>query len=226
MARTVSPGLEQGLVHGEVGVGAGMGLDVGVLGTEERLGPVPGQVLHLVDDLVPAVVAASGVSLGVLVGQDRARRRQHRRGREVLRRDELQGRRLAIDLVPEQGQDLRVLDQPLVEGGRARSASPRASVISVLSRFSGSNRQRTRVPAVVGVIAAARRRPPTAPPGGSRRGRSRPRYAWPKHTEGLVPSRGLPGARKLRSAGCRSTPVPRCWWGWARSPNGPTPSWR
>src|ERR1700691_3327597 len=36
--------------------------------------------------------------------------------------------------------------------------------------------------------------------GGSRRGRDRPRYASPKHTEGLAPSWGLPPPRKLRSA--------------------------
>ena len=95
-------GLEQCLVHRQVGVGAGMGLDVGVLGPEQGFDPVPGQVLHLVDDLVPAVVAPARISLGVLVGEHRPRRRQHGRRREVLRRDELQGRRLAVDLGAEQ----------------------------------------------------------------------------------------------------------------------------
>ncbi len=50
-------GLEQAEVHGHVGVGAGVGLHVGVVGPEQRLGPVAGQVLDLVDDLVAAVVA-------------------------------------------------------------------------------------------------------------------------------------------------------------------------
>ena len=35
-------GLEQGLVDGQVGVGAGVGLDVGVLGPEERPWPARG----------------------------------------------------------------------------------------------------------------------------------------------------------------------------------------
>ena len=64
--------LEQGQVDGHVGVGAGVGLHVGVLGAEQRLGPLAGQVLDLVDDLVAAVVALARVALGVLVGEHRA----------------------------------------------------------------------------------------------------------------------------------------------------------
>jgi hypothetical protein len=39
-------------------------LDVGVLGTEKRLGPLPGQVFDLVDDLATLVVPAARVTLG------------------------------------------------------------------------------------------------------------------------------------------------------------------
>ena len=67
------PGLEEGLVGGEVGVRPGVGLDVGVLGPEQGLGPLACEVLHLVDDPVPPVVPAARVALGVLVGQHRAR---------------------------------------------------------------------------------------------------------------------------------------------------------
>ena len=48
---------------------AGVRLDVGVLGAEELLGPVDGQLLDLVDDLAAAVVALAGIALGVLVGE-------------------------------------------------------------------------------------------------------------------------------------------------------------
>ena len=48
--------LEQGLVDGQIGVGARVRLHVRVLGPEEGLGPFPSQVLHLVDDPVAAVV--------------------------------------------------------------------------------------------------------------------------------------------------------------------------
>jgi hypothetical protein len=65
-------------------------LHVGVLGAEERLDPVAGEVLDVVDDLVAAVVALAGIALGVLVGEHRAGGLHHGRRREVLRGDELQ----------------------------------------------------------------------------------------------------------------------------------------
>src|SRR5690606_27544780 len=56
-------------VHGLVGLRAGMGLDVGVVGAEELPGAVDGQLLRHVDVLAAAVVALAGVPLGVLVGE-------------------------------------------------------------------------------------------------------------------------------------------------------------
>ena len=76
--------LEQREVHAHVGVGAGVGLDVGVVGTEEGLGPLDGDGLDLVDDLVAAVVALARIALGVLVGEHRAGGPQHGRRGEVL----------------------------------------------------------------------------------------------------------------------------------------------
>ena len=67
-----------------------VGLHVGVVGAEERGEATSREVLDLVDDLVAAVVAASGIALGVLVGEDRAGGREHGRRREVLARDQLQ----------------------------------------------------------------------------------------------------------------------------------------
>ena len=81
---------EQRHVGGVVGLGAGVGLDVGVLGAEQLLGAVDRQLLGDVDLLAAAVVAAAGVALGVLVGQHRADRVEHRLGHEVLRGDHLQ----------------------------------------------------------------------------------------------------------------------------------------
>ena len=78
---------EQRHVDGVVGLGAGVGLDVGVLGAEELLGPLDRQLLGDVDLLAAAVVAAAGVALGVLVGQHRADRFEHRlRARSSPRR--------------------------------------------------------------------------------------------------------------------------------------------
>jgi hypothetical protein len=108
--------LQQGLVDGQVGVGPGVRLHVGVLGPEQRGGPVAGQVLHLVDDLVAAVVALARVALGVLVGQHRARRGQHGRRGEVLRGDQLQRGLLALQLLVDQPGHLGVGGQCGVVG--------------------------------------------------------------------------------------------------------------
>ena len=104
----MSPGSQQAEVDGVVGLGAGVRLDVGVLGAEERLGPIDRQLLGDVDLLAAAVVAAAGVALGVLVGQHRARRVEHRLRHEVLRGDHLQGALLAVQLALEDGRDLGI----------------------------------------------------------------------------------------------------------------------
>ena len=101
--------VEQRQVDGHVGVGAGVGLHVGVRGAEELLGPVAGDVLDLVDDLVAAVVPLGRVALAVLVGEHRARGPQHRRRGEVLAGDELEGGVLALDLPVDQPEDLVVV---------------------------------------------------------------------------------------------------------------------
>ena len=103
--------LEGGEVGGHVGVGAGMGLHVGVLGAEERSGPLTGEVLDAVDHLVAAVVALAGVALGVLVGEHRAGGAEHGRRREVLAGDQLDGRVLPFDLLVDQA------EQHVVVGG-------------------------------------------------------------------------------------------------------------
>src|SRR3712207_3859554 len=67
-----------------------------MLGAEELLGAPDGQPLNLVDTLAAAVVAPAGVALGVLVGQHRADRGQHRGTGVVLRGDQLD----FVDLPP------------------------------------------------------------------------------------------------------------------------------
>ena len=98
-------GLDQGEVGGHVGRPAGVRLDVGVVGAEQLLGAVDGKLLDLVHPLAAAVVAVPRVALGVLVGQHRADRLQHRRPGEVLRRDQLQLIALAAQLAVDQRRD-------------------------------------------------------------------------------------------------------------------------
>ena len=101
--------LQQRVVDGHVGLCAGVGLDVDVLGAEQLLRPVAGQVLGNVHDLAAAVVAASGVALGVLAGEDRTHRLQHRERRIVLAGDQLQVGAGALLLVAHDLRDLGVL---------------------------------------------------------------------------------------------------------------------
>ena len=103
-----SPGLEQRLVGGGVGLRAGVRLHVHVLGAEELLRAGDRQLLGHVHVLAAAVVAPARVALGVLVGEHRALRVEDGLGHEVLRGDHLQGGLLAARLVLEHLGDLRV----------------------------------------------------------------------------------------------------------------------
>ena len=104
----VSPGRQQRVVDGGVGLRAGVRLDVRVLGAEQRLGAVDRELLGDVDPLAAAVVAPSGVALGVLVREHRALAFEHRARDEVLRGDHLQRALLARELAAQHGRDLRV----------------------------------------------------------------------------------------------------------------------
>ena len=101
-------GLEQRHVGGVVGLRAGVGLDVRVLGAEELLGAVDRELLGDVDLLASAVVAPPRVALRVLVRQHRARRLEHGLGHEVLRGDHLERALLALELAPEHARDVGV----------------------------------------------------------------------------------------------------------------------
>jgi hypothetical protein len=102
------PWVEHRHVGGVVGLSAGVGLDVGVLGAEQVLGAVDRQLLGDVDPLTAAVVALARVALGVLVGQHRARGIEHGLRHEVLGGDHLQRPLLATELAVEDAGDVRV----------------------------------------------------------------------------------------------------------------------
>jgi hypothetical protein len=101
-------GLQQRVVDGGVGLGAGVRLDVRVLGAEQRLGAVDRQLLDDVDPLAAAVVARSRIALGVLVGEHAALAFEHGARNEVLRGDQLQRVLLALQLERERLRDLRI----------------------------------------------------------------------------------------------------------------------
>jgi hypothetical protein len=125
-------GLEHREVRGQVGRAAGVRLHVGVVGPEERLGPVDRELLDLVDPLAAAVVALPRVALGVLVREHRAGRLEHRRPGEVLGRDQLELVALAAELAVDQTGDVGVEvvqagGPEMLEGlfGRGHWAPPR-----------------------------------------------------------------------------------------------------
>jgi len=55
-------------IRGQVGLGAGVRLDVGVVGAVQLQRPIDRQLLYLVDPLAATVIAPSRIALGVLVG--------------------------------------------------------------------------------------------------------------------------------------------------------------
>ena len=54
-----------------------MGLDVGILGSEELLDAVDCKVFNLVDYLTSAVIALAGITFGILVCETRAHGAHH-----------------------------------------------------------------------------------------------------------------------------------------------------
>ena len=107
-----SPGLQQRHVGGGVGLRAGVGLDVGVLGAEELFGAVAGEVLDDVGELAAAVVALAGVAFGVFVGEDGACGFEDGAADEVLGGDHLEAFVLADDFVLNLCGDLGVGRRP------------------------------------------------------------------------------------------------------------------
>ena len=66
-----------------------MRLDVGVIGVEQLLGAVDGQLFGDIHELAAAVVALARIAFGVLVGQHRTLGLEHARAGVVFRGDQL-----------------------------------------------------------------------------------------------------------------------------------------
>ena len=63
--------IEQSMIRGRVGLGAGMGLNVCISRPEQFFGAFPGQLLCLVDKFATAVIPLPGIAFCILVGQHR-----------------------------------------------------------------------------------------------------------------------------------------------------------
>ena len=101
-------GLAQSLIHGKVGLGAGVGLYVGKARAKELLGPLNGDIFHHVHALTAAVVPVGGVALRIFVGQDAACGGEDRRTDNVFRGDQFDILLLAVEFRPDSLSDLRV----------------------------------------------------------------------------------------------------------------------
>ena len=84
-------------------------LQVGVFCTEERLGAFDTNLFYLVDFFTAAVVALTGIALGILIGERRAQSGQNGRRGEVLTGDQLQIFALTIKLAEQNRCDIWVL---------------------------------------------------------------------------------------------------------------------
>src|SRR5205809_7584699 len=101
----------------EVRVDAAVGLDVGVLGAEERLRQLDGARFDGVDVVAAGVEAVAGRALGVLIAEPVAHREEDGGRGEVLAGDELEVRTLVGELLPDAVGDLGEGCADDVEGG-------------------------------------------------------------------------------------------------------------
>ncbi len=99
-------GFEYRHEDGHVGLCAGVGLYVGILGTVEFADAVDGELFHLVHYLAAAVVACTGVALGVFVGEHGAHGLHHFVADEVFRRDQFDAVELTLFFLFDEVEDL------------------------------------------------------------------------------------------------------------------------
>jgi hypothetical protein len=92
-------GLGEGEHDALVGLRAGMRLDIGVGAGKQPLGALDGDGLGDIDELAAAVIALARIALGIFVGEDAARRFQHRPRDDVLGGDQLDLMLLASQLL-------------------------------------------------------------------------------------------------------------------------------
>ena len=103
------PGTEDGHRDGHVGLGAGVGLDIGIFRIVELAEAVDGDLFDLVHHLAAAIVALAGITLRVLVGADGAHGGHDLVGDVVFRSDQLEAGGLAVFFFLDQIEDLEVL---------------------------------------------------------------------------------------------------------------------
>ena len=102
-------GLQAGHEDSHIRLGAGMGLHVGILGVEELLETIDGQLLDLVNDFAAAVIPGVGITFGVFVGADAAKCLEHLFADEVFRSDEFDAFGLTLLFLSQQVGNFNIL---------------------------------------------------------------------------------------------------------------------
>ena len=92
-------GFQAGHQYRHVGLGARMGLYIGIVGIEEVFGAVDGKLLRNVDILAAAIVSFPGISLGIFVGQAGAHGFQYLVADKVFRCNQLESAGLSVQFI-------------------------------------------------------------------------------------------------------------------------------
>jgi len=121
------PGLEEGVIDGEVRRRARVGLHVGVVHVEQGLGPLDDQVFQLVGVALALVVALPRIAFRVLVHEDRAQGFHDGGGGVVFGRDEADGIGLVLLFLADEGIYLGVCLLQVFEAHRGLLAAVQRS---------------------------------------------------------------------------------------------------
>ena len=127
--------VEDGEVDGRIGLGPGVRLDVGVVGPEDFLGPIAGEVFDHVDEFAPAIVAAAGVAFGVFIGQHAAHALHDGGAGVVFAGDHFQAVALALDFAGDGCPDVRVVLFDRVHAGPFGWKIDRPSILGCRAEF-------------------------------------------------------------------------------------------
>jgi hypothetical protein len=81
--------VQKSQIRGHVGLRSRVRLYIRMIRSEELLCPLSGEILNLIGILASLIVPPPGISLGILVGDNRGDGLQYRRANIVLRRNHL-----------------------------------------------------------------------------------------------------------------------------------------
>ena len=100
--------LQQRHIHSGIGLRTGMWLHIDKPGVKQFLRPLNGQIFHHVHKLAAAIITPPRITFGILIGQDRPLRLQHRRRNNIFRGNQFNLVLLALQLVFNCGKNLSI----------------------------------------------------------------------------------------------------------------------